>query len=247
MGEPTPARPAALLLDVGGVLLLPHRDEIASGLRAAGVTWTGQVDPLVAHYRGTAALDAAVSGSTWVDRAPDPYVAGWLDALEVTGDRDAAAAALHDILSLEALRLWRQVTPWARSGLAACAAAPVRLGVVSNADGTVEEQLRDHELAQVGPGPGTPVEVVVDSAVVGVAKPDPAVFTHALEPLGLEPAQAWYVGDTVTYDVAGARAAGLRAIHLDPHGWCPVPDDHAHVAELDAVAAMLDHGRDQGS
>jgi len=131
------------------------------------------------------------------------------------------------------------VAAWSRSGLAALAASGVVLGVVSNADGTVATQLSEHRLAQVGPGPGVELAVLVDSAAVDVAKPDPAIFTHALGPAGARPDRTWDVGDTVVLDVAAAQAAGIGALHLDPHGWCPRPDGHDHVADLDDVAAAL--------
>jgi len=69
----------------------------------------------------------------------------------------------------------------------------------------------------VGPGRGAPVEVVVDSHRVGVEKPDPAIFGFALRAMDLDPARCVYVGDSVRIDVAGARAAGLTPILLDPH------------------------------
>jgi hypothetical protein len=41
----------------------------------------------------------------------------------------------------------------------------------------------------------------------------------------------------LTYDVAGAQAAGLVPVHLDPVGWCD--GDHRHVRWLDDLAASL--------
>ena len=61
-----------------------------------------------------------------------------------------------------------------------------------------------------------PVLAIIDSTVVGVAKPAAEIFRHALDPLGVSPEQAVYVGDTVRYDVRGARNAGLTPIHFDP-------------------------------
>ena len=82
--------------------------------------------------------------------------------------------------------------------------------------------------------------VVVDSAVVGVAKPDPAIFGIALDALGV-PASGtvMHVGDSLRYDVAGALAAGLEPVHLDPHGFCPAPDGHRHVRTLAELAQDL--------
>ena len=51
---------------------------------------------------------------------------------------------------------------------------------------------------------------MIDSALVGVEKPDPAIFRAALEALGVAPEEALYVGDLYEVDVVGARAAGHR-------------------------------------
>ena len=49
-----------------------------------------------------------------------------------------------------------------------------------------------------------------------------------------------YVGDTVRYDVRGARAAGLEPVHFDPYGLCPERGNHAHVARLADIEVLLD-------
>lgn len=232
----TRAAPDLVLVDVGGVLLLPDAEVVTAAMQAAGVRPARTADALEAHYRAVALLDDTGSGRAW----DAPLVVAWLPSLGLPADDTAAAATLRDVFSGPARPLWRRVAPWARSGLAALADTGVELGVVSNADGTVAQQLRDHGLAQVGPGPGTELAVLVDSDVVGVAKPDPGIFDHALAPLDVPADRTWYVGDTVTFDVVGARAAGIHALHLDPHGWCPQPDDHDHVATLDEVAGLVE-------
>ncbi len=81
---------------------------------------------------------------------------------------------------------------------------------------------------------------MVDSAVVGVAKPDPAIFGIALDALGVtRRGTVLHVGDSLRYDVAGALAAGLEPVHLDPHGFCPAPDGHRHVRTLAELAQDL--------
>jgi putative hydrolase of the HAD superfamily len=121
------------------------------------------------------------------------------------------------------------------------AATGVRLAVVSNADGSVERRLRAEGILQVGGGRGVPVDIVVDSAVVGVAKPDPRIFEPALRATGARPDEAVHVGDSVLADVGGARAAGIRPLHLDPFQLC-THDDHEHVASLREVAALVRAG-----
>jgi len=58
----------------------------------------------------------------------------------------------------------------------------------------------------------------VTSAEAGARKPDPAIFSVALELAGCEPGQALHVGDTAEEDVAGARAAGIRPLLIDRDG-----------------------------
>jgi FMN phosphatase YigB (HAD superfamily) len=48
-----------------------------------------------------------------------------------------------------------------------------------------------------------------------------------------------YLGDSVYFDVGGARAAGLQPVHVDPFDLCDAPDDHPHVASLAAFAEAL--------
>jgi putative hydrolase of the HAD superfamily len=86
--------------------------------------------------------------------------------------------------------------------------------------------------------------VIVDSTLVVVHKPDPAIFTHALEPLGVEPEQAWYLGDTVAYDAAAADAAGLTSWVIDHRGLHTV-EHPRRVRTLDefAAAALAALGR----
>ena len=80
--------------------------------------------------------------------------------------------------------------------------------------------------------------MVVDSAVVGVSKPDPAIFGIALDASACPRARrVLHVGDSLRYDVAGARAAGLQPVHLDPNGFCPAPDGHRHIRTLAELAA----------
>lgn len=70
-------------------------------------------------------------------------------------------------------------------------------------------------------------DVVIDSSEVGMRKPNPAIFHHALALLGgVEPGAAVFLDDSPG-NVAGAQRAGLHAIHVDD------PDDA--LAELDAL------------
>jgi putative hydrolase of the HAD superfamily len=202
-----------VLLDVGGVLFLPDHDRILGALSRAGFAPPVEVLDR-AHYAGAARLDTTTVDGEWPH-----YWTHYLDAfLTACAVPDELRGAAHEHLGSEHATqgLWTRIAPGSREGLRDLVASGVRLGIVSNSDGTVEEQLRAFDIAQVGPGAGVDVEVVVDSTVAGVSKPDPRIFGIALDAMGVVPEDAWYVGDTPAFDVAGARNAGLRPILLDP-------------------------------
>lgn len=56
------------------------------------------------------------------------------------------------------------------------------------------------------------------SKELGVAKPDPGFFLGITARLGLSPAECVMVGNDYVKDIAGARAAGLRTVWLNPTG-----------------------------
>jgi HAD superfamily hydrolase (TIGR01509 family) len=128
--------------------------------------------------------------------------------------------------------LWCQVPPEVAPLLGELRRRGFRLGVVSNSDGRVERLLRDVGLVEQ-------FQVIVDSSVVGVEKPDPRIFTIALERLAEEPERAAYVGDFPDVDVVGARAAGLVAILLDPFGLGETDGADCVIHRLDDLARVL--------
>ncbi len=107
--------------------------------------------------------------------------------------------------------LWTVAIPGAVETVRTLKRAGYRIGVVSNAEGRVEKDL-------AAAGYDDLLEVVVDSHVVGVEKPDPAIFRIALERLSADASSAVFVGDVPSVDVNGARAAGIRAVLVDRHG-----------------------------
>jgi putative hydrolase of the HAD superfamily len=81
------------------------------------------------------------------------------------------------------------------------------------------------------------VDGVVTSAVVGAAKPDPAIFAAALERAAAGPEQAVHVGDSLSNDVAGARAAGIRPVLLCRDG--PPPADVETISTFAELPSLL--------
>jgi putative hydrolase of the HAD superfamily len=89
--------------------------------------------------------------------------------------------------------------------LEALGARGVRRVVVSNWDVSLHDVLERTRLRAL-------VDAVVTSAEFGAAKPEPAIFAHALELAGARPDEAVHAGDDVEADVHGARAAGIEPV-----------------------------------
>ena len=127
--------------------------------------------------------------------------------------------------------LWNVPLPGVAGALAELRAAGLRLVVVSNAYGTVERGLARAGLRGL-------LDFVVDSHVVGFEKPDPRIFAHALAVSCASPNNTLHVGDLYAADVVGARAAGVHALLLDPHGDWP-PLDCARLPDVPALARAI--------
>lgn len=107
--------------------------------------------------------------------------------------------------------LWRVVSPETRLTLARLRELGFHLGIVSNGDGYVEELLERTNLRSY-------FEYVIDSHHVGRSKPDPEIFSLALQKSGIEDSlAAAYIGDLPAIDIAGALAVGMRAVLYDPY------------------------------
>jgi len=86
--------------------------------------------------------------------------------------------------------------------------AGLRLAIISNWGWSGVELLHTLELA-------AHFEAVVISDRVGFLKPSPGIFRHALELMGVGPAEAIHVGDSVKADVVGARSVGIRPVLIE--------------------------------
>lgn len=126
-----------------------------------------------------------------------------------------------------------------------------RLIVATNAD---DSGVRDVRAALSRVGIDELIDDVVSSRDVGTRKPDPLFYRAALLRAGfagvpLAPERAVMVGDSLENDVAGAQAAGLRAIWFAPRrarraAGAPIPDARIHrLAELPAALTRLGGSR----
>jgi putative hydrolase of the HAD superfamily len=220
-----------ILFDAGGTLVFPSFTRIAEQLAVAGLT----VEP-AALERADARVRFELDRPEVIAATNDDDRFGrYLDALA----RGAGLAGVPQAV-LERLRayhlehnLWEDVPAHVSPALERLGRR-FRLGVVSNANGTVRRKLERVGLARH-------FETIVDSTEEGIEKPDPRLFAVALRRMGVAAENAAYVGDLYHVDVVGARAAGLTPILLDPLGvYAAATVTRAPtVAELEAALKAL--------
>ena len=132
-----------------------------------------------------------------------------LEALSITEDLDHRAA----VITAEFPRRmggWKSY-PEVPEILDTLRRRGLPLAVVSNWDPGLSNLLERLGLRDV-------FAVIISSAEVGVAKPNPGIFQQAVRSLGVAPGETLHVGDLYDYDVVGARAAGLIPVLLDRSG-----------------------------
>ncbi len=104
--------------------------------------------------------------------------------------------------------------------------------LVSNFYGNVEAVLTDFDLRRY-------FQTIVESAVVGVRKPDPKIFALGVEALGLNPEEVLVVGDSYRKDIVPAETIGCRVAWIKGKGWTSEEDAVTHPAIIPSLNALL--------
>ena len=224
-----------LFLDAGGVIVFPNWQRISDALGERGV----RVSPdglARAEPRAKRQLDVPdlIRHSSDAQR-------GWTYfnlVLEHAGiarspATDAALEALHAYHKEH--NLWELVPEGTVAALERLRARAARMVVVSNANGRLHLVMQRLGLARF-------FDVMLDSQLEGVEKPDPRLFAIALERAGARAETTLHVGDFYWIDVQGARAAGLQAVLLDSDGLYPEADC-PRVRSLGELADLLASGQ----
>jgi HAD superfamily hydrolase (TIGR01509 family) len=225
-----------VFLDAGGVLVFPNWSRISVTLAEHGV----KVSPEAlarAEHPAKKRLDVGDTIAATTDASR-----GWLYfdlILKEAGVplSSATRAAFGELKTYHEQRnLWELVPDTVVPFLQALRATGLRLTVVSNANGTLCSHLERLGLARW-------FDCILDSNDLGVEKPDPRLFTIALERSGAERDKTIHVGDLYHVDVVGARAAGLRGVLLDqadlyPDADCPRVRSLSELLEVIATGAF---------
>jgi putative hydrolase of the HAD superfamily len=122
----------------------------------------------------------------------------------------ATDAALADLQAYHSrVNLWESIPDGVPEALARLRSRGLQLVVVSNANGLLRLLMDRLGLSPL-------FDTMLDSHEEGVEKPDPRLFELALERSGAARESTLHAGDLYHVDVEGARAAGLRAVLIDP-------------------------------
>jgi putative hydrolase of the HAD superfamily len=192
----------AVLFDAGNTLMFLEYDRLATEVGAAlGITINA--DDL--RRAAPAAARTVESGTSECgrDRASRYLESLFMKAGVLASRLEELRTALLGMHSVR--HLWSGVDAATSAAIDRIRAMGIATGVVSNSDGRVAKALQAVGLLER-------FDVVIDSSVVGVEKPDAAIFTPALRELGVTADETVYLGDIYDVDVVGARAAGIEPI-----------------------------------
>lgn len=107
--------------------------------------------------------------------------------------------------------------------------------LVSNFYGNVEKVLETYGIKKY-------FDKIIESAVVGVRKPDPKIFSLGVEALGLKAQECLVVGDSYRKDIEPALKAGCKAVWIKGPGWTPEEDEQQYgyvISNLKELTKIL--------
>jgi putative hydrolase of the HAD superfamily len=97
--------------------------------------------------------------------------------------------------------------------------------LVSNFYGNIATVLKEFKLDGI-------FDTIIESAVVGVRKPDPQIFTLGVEALGMRPDEVVVVGDSMDKDIIPASKAGCHTVWFKGEGWTNDPVDESAAEKV---------------
>lgn len=107
--------------------------------------------------------------------------------------------------------------------------------LVSNFYGNVATVLEDFGIRQY-------FKAIIESAVMGIRKPDPRIFEHGVKALGMQPSETLVIGDSLRKDILPAESIGCQVLWLKGKGWTPEEDAQLHpntITDLGQILSIL--------
>ena len=105
--------------------------------------------------------------------------------------------------------------------------------LVSNFYGNIDEVLRSYGIRHLFKG-------IIESAVVGIRKPNPPLFKLGVDALELEPSEVLVVGDSLRKDIEPAEKLGCHVLWLKGKGWTKEEDRQTHPNTITRITEVMD-------
>ena len=225
-----------VFFDAGNTIVFPDYYIYRDICEALGVE-AGIDDIIGAEAGARAAFDEAVSGSPGKDVHGfwSIYYTPFYELLHVPEESIPDAIEMTRVANDNALGIWCEPVEGLGEVVGELRERDIATGVISNSDGKVEWRLEQLGIRDL-------FDFVIDSAIVGISKPDRRIFQDALKRSGLEPSEAVYVGDYYEVDVRGARAAGMIPVLFDPVEAYPEVDCEV-IARFRDIVDVIDDMR----
>ena len=122
-------------------------------------------------------------------------------------ERVIYAEGIADICYNHVLEVLKMARP-----VVAKLAEKYKLVLVSNFYGNIETILKDFQLDSY-------FSHIVESSVVGVRKPDPAIYQLGVDAMGFKPEEIVVIGDSYTKDMVPAKKVGCHVVWLSGPAW----------------------------
>jgi HAD superfamily hydrolase (TIGR01549 family) len=201
-----PSRIKTIFFDVGNTLLFPNRERIHAPLTERGTLCEpNQLRDLECRIKNE--FDALMVNDGNHDHSF--WLMFYTQLFAEVGLEDETLRN-QLVNSIRQSANWDQILPGTREHLLHLAGR-YQIGVISNADGKIEDVLRRCGIADC-------FLTITDSGLVGFEKPHPEIFRRALRSLNAVPGESLYVGDVYSVDYLGATRAGMQAVLMDVPG-----------------------------
>lgn len=106
--------------------------------------------------------------------------------------------------------------------------------LVSNFYGNIDEVLREYGIRHLFKG-------IIESAVVGIRKPNPTLFRLGVDALEMKPDEVLVVGDSLRKDIEPAEQLGCHTLWLKGKGWTDDEDLLTHPNTITRISQVLDY------
>ncbi len=222
-----------VFFDAGNTILFPDYEIYREICEALGAE-VGLEQIVRAEAEARDAFDRAVASSprSEVGAFWPVYYTPFYKLLDIPAPAIPDAIEMTRVANDNGLGIWKKPVDGLDDVLDAFAERNLSVGIISNSDGRLAWRLEELGILDR-------FDVVIDSAVEGVSKPDPLIFQEALKRSFLMPDVAVYVGDYYEVDVRGARGAGMTPVLFDPAGAYPNADCHV-IRSFREIVGLVD-------